>query len=345
MSLFTTALQRVIAGKSLEEDEAFDLMLEILHGKLQPEQIAGLLTALATKGESLPEVRGFVRAMRSMATYLHTDLPVVDTCGTGGDGAHTFNISTTSAFVVAGAGVPVAKHHNRSVSSRSGSADLLEKLDIDIQMPLKEVERCVNEEGIGFCFAPLFHASMRHAAPARKALGVRTIFNILGPLLNPFIARRQVIGVFSAERQHFIAELLRDLGSERVLVLHGNDGLDEATLTDTTRVVELINDDIREYTLDPRALGFKLVESMDLVGGDADHNAHITRRILAGKRGPQLDIVILNSALAIYAGQDDITLEKAVDLARESVLSGAARQKLERLVEISRHTQPEMKVA
>lgn len=336
MSTFKNNLLTIIDGTDISEQDAYELMERILKGELASEQLAALLVALLAKGESLTEVKGFVRAMRDAATHLRSDLPVVDTCGTGGDGAHTFNISTTAAIIAAGAGTPIAKHHNRSVSSKCGSADLLEALNVDIQMPLDKVEHSVNELGIGFCFAPLFHPSMRHAAPARQALGIRTIFNLLGPLLNPFNAKRQIIGVFSPEKLMFVAELLRELGSERVLVLHGSDGLDEATLTGSTRVVELNKDTITEYDLDPGDLGLSLSSADDLVGGDAAGNAAITLSVLEGKPGPQLDISLLNAALAIYVGQDDLELDQALNKARNAVESGNAMAKLRELQELSK---------
>ncbi len=335
MSQFKEHLLHIIDGKDISESGAYDLMREILEGELKPEQLAGLLTALLAKGESLSEVKGFVRAMRDVATHLHADIRVVDTCGTGGDGAHTFNISTTAAFITAGAGVAVAKHHNRSVSSKCGSADLLEALQVDIQMPMDQVERCVNELGLGFCFAPLFHPSMRHAAPARKALGIRTIFNLLGPMLNPFNARHQIIGVFAAEKLHFVADLLRELGSERVLVLHGSDGLDEATLTGNTQIVELDHGNIREYSLDPAELGLPLAQASAFTGGGAPENAQITRSILEGEPGPKLDISLLNAALAIYVGRDGISMADALAAAVDSVQEGKALQKLQQLQEMS----------
>ncbi len=332
MSIYKQSLLDILAQINLSETSSRALMGELLSGELVPEQIAGLLTALVSKGETLEEVRGFVLAMRDAAVKLETDLNVVDTCGTGGDGAHTFNISTTAAFVAAGAGVPIAKHHNRSVSSRCGSADLLEALGVDIQLPLPAVERSVNELGLGFCFAPLFHPSMRFAAPARKALGIRTIFNLLGPMLNPFLARRQVIGVYAADRLRFVAELLRDLGSERVVVLHGADGLDEATLTGPTHIAELDHGSIREYGLDPRKYGFELCPAADLVGGDAAENRQITESILADEPGSRREITILNAGLAIYVSREGLDLAEAFSLAREAIQGGAAREKLDRLV-------------
>ena len=338
MTIYKEALLKILARNDLTETEAHTLMLEILNGQLVPEQIAGLLTALVSKGESLAEVTGFVKAMREVAVHLKSPQAVVDTCGTGGDGAHTFNISTTAAFVAAGAGVPVAKHHNRSVSSKCGSADLLEALGVDIQMPLPLVEQSVNELGLGFCFAPLFHPSMRHAAPARKALGIRTIFNLLGPMLNPFQARRQVIGVYAPDRLHFVAELLRDLGSERVVIVHGSDGLDEATLTGSTRIVEVDHGAIKEFELDPRDLGFGLIDGQELVGGDAEENKAITLAILSNQRGPRTDITILNAALALYVSREGLSLQHAVEAADEAIASGAALSKLEELRNLSRES-------
>jgi len=338
---FKKNLLDVIAGIDLNEKQSYDIMQQILAGELKQEQLAGLLTALLSKGESLTEVKGFVRAMRDKATHLKTSRQVVDTCGTGGDGAHTFNISTTAAFIAAGAGVPIAKHHNRSVSSRCGSADLLEALQVDIQMPLDTIEHCVNEFGIGFCFAPLFHPSMRYAAPVRQALGIRTIFNLLGPLLNPFNAERQIIGIYTADKMLFVAELLRELGSKRILVVHGNDGLDEATLTTTTRIVELNNGKITEFVLDPVQLGLEYVSADSLIGGDAEENARITMSILNGKKNAALDVSLLNAALAIYVSRENLTIESALEQAKRSVSEGRALAKLTALQKISQTSRNE----
>lgn len=337
---FTAYLESIIEGHSLEEQDAYNLMCDILAGKLSGEKIGGLLTALRAKGETRDEVVGFVRAMRDFALKVETLLPVVDTCGTGGDGAQTFNISTTAAFIAAGAGVSIAKHHNRSVSSRCGSADVLEELGVNIQLSADNVRAAVEEIGIGFCFAPLYHQSMKHAAKVRKELGIRTVFNMLGPLLNPFSARKQVIGVFAPRLTEFFAEILSKLDSEHIYIVHGEDGLDEVTLCGTTRVTELHNGVVTTKTLQPENFGFQRVASCDLVGGDKTENAKILRNILQGERGPKRDVAIFNAAFAITCSGKAASIEEGLRFAEASLDSRAALSKLDALIEFSR-TRPE----
>lgn len=332
---FANYLEKLIGKQSLSESEAYDLMIQILSGKYSNEKISGLLVALRAKGETAAEVSGFVRAMRELAVRVETGLPVVDTCGTGGDGAHTFNISTTAAFIAAGAGVPIAKHHNRSVSSKCGSADVLEALGVDILMPPERVRAAVETIGIGFCFAPLFHQSMKFAAVPRKELGIRTVFNLLGPLLNPFSARRQVIGVFADHLTVFFAEILKQLGSEHVFVVHGEDGLDEFTLSSTTRVTELVNNSISTQFFSPEDFGFTRAKSEDLVGGNASENAAILKSILNGEKGPKRDAAVLNAALAIVCAEAANSIPEGIQKAQESIDSGAAMQKLQQLIHFS----------
>jgi len=332
---YSKQLDKLIEKQSLTENEAYQLMYEILKGKLSSEKIAALLVALRAKGETLPEVVGFVKAMREFAVRLETDLTVVDTCGTGGDGAHTFNISTTAAFIAAGAGVTVGKHGNRAVSSRSGSADILEALGIHIYISPEQVKAAVESVGIGFCFAPLYHQSMKHAVKPRQELGVRTVFNMLGPLLNPFFSRRQVIGVFAPQLTEFFANILAQLGSEHVFIIHGEDGLDEATLCARTRVTELVNGQISTRTVAPEDFGFQRVPSTALAGGDAQDNARILTDILNGIKGPKRDVAVLNAALAITCAGKAKSIEAGIQLAEEAIDSGAARQKLAALVTFS----------
>jgi anthranilate phosphoribosyltransferase len=272
--------------------------------------------------------------MRSKAEKVSTQ-DAVDTCGTGGDGADTFNISTAVAFVVAGAGVRVAKHGNRAVSSKSGSADVLKCLGVNIEASLSTVERCIEEAGIGFLFAPLMHKAMKHAATVRKELGFRTLFNLLGPLTNPANAHAQVLGVYDSRWVNPLAEVLRDLGSRRALVVHGFDGLDEITLTSETQVSELKNDNVTSFTIDPKEYGYSLCSANDLKGGSPKENAGIIRDILNGTTGPKTDIVILNAAAAIYVGGKADSIEKGILVAANSIDSGAANKKFEQLCQMS----------
>ncbi len=334
---FSRLLEKVLNHHSLTENEAYQLMCEILAGNLSSEKIAGLLTGLRLKGEAHDEVLGFVKAMRDFAVKIETDVPVVDTCGTGGDGAHTFNISTTAAFITAGAGVPVAKHHNRSVSSRCGSADVLEELGININMSPDQVNQALDTIGIAFCFAPLYHQAMKHAAAARKELGVRTVFNMLGPLINPFLAKRQVIGVFSPHLTEFYAEILKQLGSEHLCIVHGEDGLDEFTLCAPTRLTELVQGKITTQNFSPEDFGFQRVDNKALLGGDRVENARILKKILSGEVGAQRDVAVLNAALAIYCGGCAPSIEEGVQRAQQAIDSGAALSKLLQLVEFSRN--------
>ncbi|MDZ7331204.1 MAG: anthranilate phosphoribosyltransferase [candidate division KSB1 bacterium] len=332
---FATYLEKLIRKQSLSESEAYDVMIQILSGKYSNEKIAGLLVALRAKGETSAEVSGFVKAMRELSVRVETPLPVVDTCGTGGDGAHTFNISTAAAFIAAGAGVPIAKHHNRSVSSKCGSADVLEALGIDILMPPEKVKMAIETIGIGFCFAPLFHQSMKFATVPRKELGIRTVFNMLGPLLNPCSAKRQVIGVFADDLTGFFADILKQLGSEHVFIVHGEDGLDELTLCGRTLVTELIGDRVSSQFVSPEDFGFQRARSGDLLGGNASENAVILKNLLYGEKGPKRDAAVLNAALAIVCGGLANSIHEGIQKAQESIDSGAAIEKLEQLKHFS----------
>jgi anthranilate phosphoribosyltransferase len=332
---YSTMLEKIINSKSLTEREAYDMMCQILSGNYSGEQIAGFLTALRCKGETYDEVVGFVKAMREFAVKIETGENVVDTCGTGGDGAQTFNISTTAAFIAAGAGVPIAKHHNRSVSSRCGSADVLEALGVDINMPSGKVKTAVEKIGIGFCFAPLYHQSMKYAAPVRKELGIRTVFNMLGPLLNPFLCKRQVIGVFAPHLTDFFAQILQKLGSEHIFIVHGEDGLDEFTLCAKTKITELNNGAIKTQFVSPEDFGFNYASPSSLAGWDNKKNSRILRAILNGETGPKRDVAVLNAALAIACSEKATSIEQGITIAQESIDSGAAMQKLNDLVEFS----------
>ena len=292
---------------------------------------------MRTKGETVDEILGFVRAMRLQATAVRPrSAGVIDTCGTGGDGTGTFNISTVSAFVAAGAGCRVAKHGNRSVSSHCGSADVLKALGVNIEMPAERAAQCIDEIGVGFLFAPQYHPGARHAAGPRREIGVRTIFNMLGPLLNPAGAKRQVTGVYERTLTEPIAEVLRRLGAEHCLVVHGEDGLDEITLSGRTFVTELRDGTLRSLTVEPPDFGLASAPLDELRGGDAAANAETARRVLAGKQGPQRDVVLLNAGAAVYVGGGADSLAAGVQRAAESIDTGRARAALDALVARSR---------
>lgn len=334
--MFLSALHSVVDGNDLTENEMVLAMTEIMEGKVSDSQLAAFLTALNIKGETVPEIVGAALVMRSKAENLNIKAtPLVDTCGTGGDKSDTFNISTASALVAAGAGVNIAKHGNRAVSSRSGSADVLKCLGVNIDAGLPAVKNCVEKAGIGFLFAPLMHKAMKHAAGVRKELGFRTIFNVLGPLTNPANAEAQVLGVFDAKWVEPLAEVLAELGCSHALVVHGEDGLDEITLTGESHIAELKKGKVKSYKLDPDELGLEICFSEDLKGGTPEENAEIIEGILNGEKGPKRDIVLLNSAAAIYVAGIAKSLEQGVQCAVESIDSGKARAKLEDLCKIS----------
>lgn len=327
------ALAKLADRTDLSEKEAEEVMSEIMEGAATPAQIAAYLMGLRQKGETVDEIAGSARAMRARATKIRVGSPiVVDTCGTGGDGAHTFNISTTAAFVAAGAGLTVAKHGNRSVSSKSGSADVLSALGVNINLSPDRVADCVNEVGIGFLFAPVFHGAMKHCAAPRQEMGIRTLLNVLGPLTNPAGATHQVLGVYDAKLTEVLAKVLLQLGSQHCFVLHGMDGLDELTLCDRTKVSEGKAGIVSNYFVTPEEFDLPRVPKRDITGGGPDDNARITREILQGKKGAQRDIAVLNAAAAIVAGQKARTLKDGVRIAQQSLDSGAAAEKLDRLV-------------
>ena len=327
------AIAKLAERVNLSEKEAEGAMLAIMDGQATPAQIAAYLMGLRIKGETVEEIAGSARAMRAKATRIRVADPlVVDTCGTGGDRAHTFNISTTAAFVVAGGGLTVAKHGNRSVSSKSGSADVLTALGVKIDLPTERIEDCVNEIGIGFLFAPLFHGAMKHCAAPRQEMGVRTLLNILGPLTNPAGATIQVLGVYDGHLTEVMAKVLIHLGTQHCFVVHGMDGLDEITLTDRTRVSEGKGGVVSSYFVEPEEFGLHRVRLKELVGGTAEENAQITRDILRGRKGPRRDIVCLNAAPAFVAAGKVKTLREGFALANKAIDTGAAMDKLEKLV-------------
>jgi anthranilate phosphoribosyltransferase len=330
------AIGHVLAGENLTEADAEAVMGQIMAGQATPAQIGGFLIALRVKGETVAEVTGFARAMRhnAVAVRPQRDL-LVDTCGTGGDGAGTFNISTTAAFVVAGAGLAVAKHGNRSVSSRCGSADVLQALGVNLDLPPQAVADCIDQVGIGFLFAPRLHPAMRHAIGPRREMGVRTVFNILGPLTNPAGAQVQVLGVYDGALTETMARVLGSLGSQAAFVVHGADGLDELSTTGPNLVSQLQNGQVHTFTLDPEALGLPRAELTELLGGDFDENAALTRAVLEGEPGPRRDVVLLNSAAALVAGDVATDLRQGLALAACSIDSGAARARLDALVALT----------
>ena len=326
------AIQKVVDGQNLTETEMTDTMAEIMTGEATDAQIASFITALRMKGETLEEITGATRVMRSKATPVKTKHAlVVDTCSTGGTRLDSFNISTTSAFVVAGAGIPVAKHGNRGVTRASGSANVLMALGVNIEITPEHVGRCIDDVGIGFLFAPVLHGAMKHAIGPRREIGLRTIFNTIAPLTNPAGAGAQVLGVYAPEFTQTHANALKSFGSKHAFVVHGNDGLDEITTTTTTRVSELVDGGVKTYTLDPTELGIPKAQSADLISGTPEENADTIVRLLNGERGPKRDIVLLNAAAAIVAGGKAGSLEEGLALANESIDSGMALGKLEGL--------------
>lgn len=330
------AIEKVVAGRDLTRDEAAAVMEEIMTGQATPAQFGALMTALRLKGETVQEIAGFASVMRRMATGVSPRRPVVDTCGTGGDGQGTFNISTTAAFVAAGAGATVAKHGNRSMTSKCGSADVLEALGVNISLTPAQVETCLDEAGIGFMFAQVFHPAMKFAAGPRREIGIRTVFNILGPLTNPAGAHAQVLGVASPSLVERMAEALALLGSHHALVVHGEDGIDEISVCAPTRVSEVRDGEIRSYTVAPEDFGFSRASLDDVRGGDAETNATITRSILSGADGPRRVVVLLNAAAALVASDLADDLADGVKLAAKAIDSGAAAERLERMAAVSR---------
>lgn len=326
-------IRRAVAGDDLTMEDMRDAVGAIMDGQASPAQVAALLVALALKGETPDEIAGAAFAMRAHAVGVPcTRHPIVDVCGTGGDASGTFNISTAVAFVVAGGGVVVAKHGNRAMSSRCGSADVLEALGVKIDAPPEVAASCLESDGISFLFAQAYHPAMRYVAPVRREIGVRTLFNVIGPLSNPAGAHRQVVGVPRPALLPLVAGALGRLGSERAAVVHGHGGLDELSLDGDNLVSEWNDGRVVEYTIDPRSLGMDLRPNRDLAGGDAAENAHVVTSVLSGERGPRRDVVILNAALAFVVADAAPDMRAGIVLAEKSIDSGAARGKLEALV-------------
>jgi anthranilate phosphoribosyltransferase len=339
-------------SSSLSRDEARDVMAEVLRGEATDAQIAALLVALHMKGETVEEIVGFAQAIRAAATPLLTEEgdaidvsgtgreALVDTCGTGGDTSGTFNISTAVAFVTAGAGARVAKHGNRSISSKCGSADVMEALGVNINLPPSRLAACLRETGIAFLFAPAMHSAMKYVQPARRELRLRTVFNLLGPLTNPARASAQIVGVYSADLVEKLAEALSELGLRRALVVHGRDGLDEITITGPTKIAEVRDGKLRSYEVTPEEFGLKAAPLTEITGGDdAQQNAAIIRAVLDGERSPRRDVVVLNAAAALVAAGQTDHIGQAVPLAAYAIDCGHARQRLQLLVEFTnRHS-------
>lgn len=330
--VLSRAIDAVCAGDHLTADHAAAVLAEIMEGRSSEVQTAAFLIALRAKGETVPELVGLARTMRSLAAPVATKRDdLVDTAGTGG-GPSTFNVSTTAALVAAGAGCAVAKHGNRSNTSRCGSADLLEALGVNIGLDPEQVGSCIDEVGFGFMFAPRHHAAMAHVVPVRKQLGVRTIFNFLGPLTNPAGARRQLLGVSDRHYQETIAEALVGLGSERAMVVAAEDGVDELSVSARTRVIEVAGGGTKEWFVEPGELGLGEAELEEVAGGTPEQNAAASRAVLAGERGPRRDLVLLNAGAAIYVGGPAESLAEGVEKAAESIDNGSAARLLERLV-------------
>ena len=331
------ALNRLIEGNELFYDEMLAVMGQIMRGEVSPVQTAAILMGLRVKGETIGEIAASAQVLRELSTKVEPKnrAYLVDTCGTGGDRQHTFNISTTAAFVTAAAGAKVAKHGGRSVSSSSGSADVLEALGVNIMLAPEQVARCIDQVGIGFMFAPSFHSAMKHAAPIRKELGVRTIFNILGPLINPAAAPNQVMGVFHPDLVGIQARVLKQLGSRHVMIVHGLDGLDEISLSEPTLVAELKDGHVNEYQIEPAMFGLKAAPIKVLQAGDAAASKAMLLAVLDNQAGPARDIVALNAGAAIYVSGHSASLKDGIARAFEVLDSGAAKQKLDQLVTLS----------
>lgn len=330
------AIRKIIKGVDLDRQEMIACMNEIMTGQATEAQIGSFITALRLKGETVDEITGAVMVMRDKAMKIDAgDGTVIDTCGTGGTGLGAFNISTASAFVVSGAGLKVAKHGNKAVSSRCGSADVLKALGVNIDIAPDKVENCIKEIGIGFLFAPLFHGAMRYAIGPRREIGIRTIFNILGPLTNPAQANHQVLGVYDEGLTETLANVLNNLGAKKAFVVHGMDGLDEITITTKTKVSELSNEKIKTFYVEPKDFGIKQASLELIKGGSIKDNVRIVKDVLEGKNGPHQDVVLMNASSALVVGGIAKDFKEGVKLAKKSIESGKAKTKLENLIELT----------
>jgi anthranilate phosphoribosyltransferase len=328
-------IHKVSTGATLERAEIETALETMMSGVATPAQMGAFLMAMRVRGETVEEITGAAELMRSKMTAVTAPPGAIDIVGTGGDSHGTFNVSTCAALVAAGAGAKVAKHGNRSVSSKSGASDVLGALGVKLDITPETVARCIDEAGVGFMWAPMHHAAMKHWAPVRAELGIRTIFNVLGPICNPANVRRQIVGVYARELIEPIANVLKNLGAEHVWVVHGHDGMDELTTTGSTSVAELKNGEIRVFEITPADAGLQPARLSDLVGGDAEVNAAAIRRVLAGEQGPFRDIVVLNAGAALVVAGLAENLEAGVAKAAAAIDSGAARAALERLIEVS----------
>ena len=335
MERFRALIGKAATGAALTRDEAAHVFDKMMSGEATPAQMGGLLMALRLRGETVDEITGAVSTMRGKMLTVDAPADAIDVVGTGGDASGSFNISTCATFVVAGAGVKVAKHGNRRVSSKSGASDVLAELGVKLEVPAATIARCVNEAGVGFLWAPMHHPALKHWAPIRGELGIRTIFNLLGPICNPAGVKRQVVGVFSWHWVEPIAHVLNSLGAEHVWVVHGHDGLDELTTTGATDVAELKDGKVTVFEITPADAGLAPAKLSDLKGGVAQYNAAAIRDVLAGKKGPFRDIVLLNAGAAMVVAGKAANLTDGVALAAHSIESGAAADALARLVEVS----------
>jgi anthranilate phosphoribosyltransferase len=328
------ALHKLIEHQDLTKHESYECVMQIMSGRTSDALIASFLTALRIKGETIPEIAGAALAMREMSTKISsTRENLVDTCGTGGDGLGTINVSTVAAIIASSAGAAVAKHGNKAVSSRSGSADVLKALGVNIEVPKEVMEKCLNEIGIAFLFAPTLHSAMKYAAPVRKELGIRTIFNILGPLTNPAGAKRQVLGVYRTMMTDMMAFVLQDLGTERAMVVHGVGGLDEISTFGETRVTELKNGRVTSYIFNPESIGVSLSDVAHIAGGTSEQNAEIIHAIVTGKKGAPRDIAVINAGAALYVADMAESIADGVRRAADAIDSGAAKNKLKQLID------------
>lgn len=335
MDRFRALISKVATGASLSREEAAHAFDKMMSGEATPAQMGGLLMALRLRGETVDEITGAVSIMRSKMLPVKAPPDAIDVVGTGGDAAGSYNISTCAAFIVAGAGVPVAKHGNRALSSRSGAADVLAALGVNIELTPAQISRCIKNAGIGFMFAPAHHPAMKNVGPTRVELGTRTIFNLLGPLSNPASVKRQMVGVFARPWIEPLAQVLGALGTERAFVVHGSDGLDEITTAGPTYVAELADGKVRTFEITPEEVGLERSTAAELKGGDATENAAALRAVLEGKPGPFRDVATLNAAAALMVAGKAKALGDALTLAQNAVDSGEAKKRLDRLVEVS----------
>lgn len=329
------AIEALVAGRSLSAEEASQVMEEIMSGEATPAQFGAFVTALRIKGETVDEIVGLARVMRAKAIPVSVDGPTIDTCGTGGDAFSTFNISTTAAFVVAGSGLIVAKHGNRAMTSKCGSADVLEALGVKIDLDPSGVQHCLRKVGIGFMFAPIFHPAMKYAVAPRREIGIRTVFNIVGPLTNPAGAQAQVIGVAEEDLAPKMAQALKYLGCHHAIIVHGEDGLDEISISSRTKIWELKGNAVSSYTVAPEELDLPRASIDEIKGGTTSDNATMLRAVLSGEKGARRNVVLLNAAAALVAGDLVVNLREGVEIAREVIDSGRALHKLEDLIQVS----------